>query len=643
MRNGASGPCLSAVFVDYDNIYLSLKRRNEEVAKRFAKDALHWLKEIESGRLITPTNGPSPMLDRRMVMNRCYGNPVPRRNSRDNSTDMSSFPFIRHHFLRAGFEIVDCPPLTAQLKNSSDIRMVMDIRDFLTHDTYFDEFVILSGDADFTPVLHRLRAHARRTVIYANEFTATPYTAICDGEIREEALMALLMDGAVPEITSQPVEVEPVVSVNARDAQRQAIVAEVVDHIRHSDSAVPIETLADRAQRALGYEKTIGTGWGGHGAFRTFLIENLPAEIRLTTQPPYLAFEPGRHADPEAQPAASPANAGAPASPPAQPRVDAVPVSAPRPPEAARSEPAKSAPPATGANNPAGGFGMQGSRFDVPPSQPTGAVPPPQRPQAASGQAATAPAPSSAAVPPSQPVRNQSFDAKASITRIHEACQAPALSPAQYGQLFEALAAEIKASGLNGAQTITNIMNRAQAVGLTVRRDDVRFVLDVVSEADPWFEQGASAVLFAGRFRNFVVARCRTQGLTLSAQEIDLIDAWFAGGALSRSDTRPSEPVRAMPPQQPAVDPVGQSGGYAPVQRTASGNPQEPHQGEPSRRANEEEVDRWWTQEERRQVPERARPAAAQGYGGAAYGEPEDLASADFGQMPRIVRSQMGQ
>ena len=45
---------------------------------------------------------------------------------------MSSFPFVRHHFLRAGFEVIDCPPLTAQLKNSADIRMVMDVRDILT-------------------------------------------------------------------------------------------------------------------------------------------------------------------------------------------------------------------------------------------------------------------------------------------------------------------------------------------------------------------------------------------------------------------------------------------------------------------------------------------------------------------------------
>ena len=198
MKREAGGPCLSAVFVDYDNIYLSLKRKSEEAAKRFAKEAAAWLREIENGRLITPTNAPFGNTPRRIVMNRCYGNPVPRRNPHDNSTDMNSFPFVRHHFLRAGFEVIDCPPLTAQLKNSADIRMVMDIRDLLMHDTYFDEFIILSGDADFTPVLIRLRAHARRTVIFANDFTAAPYTAISDGEVRESDLIELILAGELP-------------------------------------------------------------------------------------------------------------------------------------------------------------------------------------------------------------------------------------------------------------------------------------------------------------------------------------------------------------------------------------------------------------------------------------------------------------
>src|SRR5262245_25395768 len=297
MRREAGGPCLSAVFVDYDNIYLSLKRKSEEAAKRFAKDASAWLRAIESGLLITPTNTPFDNTQRRIVMNRCYGNPVPRRNAHDNSTDMNSFPFVRHHFLRAGFEVIDCPPLTAQLKNSSDIRMVMDVRDYLTHDTYFDEFIILSGDADFTPVLHRLRAHARRTVIFANDFTAAPYTAISDGEVREADLIALILNGELPdEIAGDGATATLTPSAKAEVARRE-IVAEVVAGVRASAAPVPLEALADRAMRALGHDRTVATGWAGAGGFYELLRQHLPEDIKLTPEPPYLAFDPKRHGE----------------------------------------------------------------------------------------------------------------------------------------------------------------------------------------------------------------------------------------------------------------------------------------------------------------------------------------------------------
>ena len=294
MKREAGGPCLSAVFVDYDNIYLSLKRKSEEAAKRFAKDAAAWLREIENGRLITPTNAQFGAAPRRIVMNRCYGNPVPRRNQHDNSTDMNSFPFVRHHFLRAGFEVIDCPPLTAQLKNSADIRMVMDIRDLLMHDTYFDEFIILSGDADFTPVLIRLRAHARRTVIFANDFTAAPYTAISDGEMREANLIELILAGELPAETAPTAAVRAPAKDRIEEARRE-ILAEVVAGVRASAAPVPLEALADRALRALGHEKTIATGWAGAGSFRELLRRSLPEGIRLTDEPPYLAFDAKRH------------------------------------------------------------------------------------------------------------------------------------------------------------------------------------------------------------------------------------------------------------------------------------------------------------------------------------------------------------
>ena len=502
MKRTAGGACLSAVFVDYDNIYLSLKRKSEEAAKRFARDAHVWLREIESGRLITGTHDSFSEARRRIVMNRCYGNPVPRRNAHDNSTDMNSFPFVRHHFLRAGFEVVDCPPLTAQLKNSSDIRMVMDVRDYLTHETYFDEFIILSGDADFTPVLHRLRAHARRTVIYANDHTAAPYTAISDGEVRESDLIALILNGEVPADEDADGTGPPTPAAKI-DAARRAIVSEIVADVRASPAPMLLEALADRTVRMLGHEKTIATGWAGAGSFRELLRQSLPPDLTLTDEPPYLVVDLKRHGHAVAAPKArEPAQNLAPA-PPAAARVAA--------PAAATDTTALVATSTTA--SPAGAP-RQGALQPV--SPPAGA--------AAAGSSASM---------------------QQSIARIQEACQAPALAPHEYRLLFELMAEEINENDLIGAQTLANITHRAHERGLEVRRDDVRFILEVVSESDPWFEQGASANLFAGRFRNFVVARCRGQGLNLSADELHLIDAWFLGPSAAQRQGR--GPLRAAP------------------------------------------------------------------------------------------------
>ncbi|TMJ76164.1 MAG: NYN domain-containing protein [Alphaproteobacteria bacterium] len=573
MKREAGGPCLSAVFVDYDNIYLSLKRKSEEAAKRFAKDASGWLRGIETGRLITPTNAPFTGT-RRIVMNRCYGNPVPRRNTNDNSTDMNSFPFVRHHFLRAGFEVIDCPPLTAQLKNSSDIRMVMDIRDYLTHDTYFDEFVILSGDADFTPVLHRLRAHARRTVIFANDYTAAPYTAISDGEVRESDLIALILNGELPKDTAGDMGIA-MPSAKA-DENRREILAEVVGGVRGSSAPVPLEALAERAMRALGHEKTIGTSWAGAGTFRELLRQQLPAEIKLTSEPPYLAFDPKRHGEDGRATALEGREPGARqiVSKPAV--LESMPLTA-----AALQQ----ALPASA----------------LPPTRPGTSIPPAGRSAAGAAQVAAPPVASSAAI-------------QQSITRIQEACQAPPLAPHEYRLLFEVMAKEISDNDLIGAQTLANITQRAQERGLDVRRDDVRFVLEVVSEADPWFEQGASANLFAGRFRNFVVARCRGQGLNLSADELDLIDAWFAGGSL------PQQQATQAPPAPPAY------ASEASHPRVAAPAPRASPAQAPSGLA------RWWSsagESRSKEAPEtRAAPAATQ-----SRGEADDF--------PRIIRTRL--
>ena len=575
---------LTTIFVDYDNIYLSLRRKSEEAAKRFAKDASLWLRELESGRLITATNGISPSLPRRIVMNRCYGNPVPRRNNSDNSTDMNSFPFVRHHFLRSGFEVIDCPPLTAQLKNSSDIRMVMDVRDLLGHDTYFDEFIILSGDADFTPVLHRLRAHARRTVIFANDHTAAPYTSISDGEVRESDLIALLLDGRIAgeaepnSLIDSGVAGERAPSITQIEILRRELVGEVAALVRQAGQPVPLEALADRLVRTLGHDKTVGSGWGGTGSFRDLLSRALPGELRLSGEPPYYVYD-------AALKAADAAQLGAPAAAAeipvrlnyAEPRIEQRPETRLEPRIEHRYEaalqPAQRLAPAAQSAAPQTANPVRPAA-QAPLGQPQPSYAQPAAPIASTplqSQAAAKPAPAQQPIPRT-PMPQQSFAAPAShsapqaapqtatqlqqsartadaanaiqqsIARIHEACQAPPLSPPEYRALFEAIAQEINSNGLMGAQTLVNIGKRANELGIDVRRDDIRFVLEVVSEADPWFEQGASAALFSSRFRNFVVARCRSQGLNLSSDELDLIEAWFAGAgsAAGSGDRRPA-------------------------------------------------------------------------------------------------------
>ena len=612
MKQEPSGAFLSAVFVDYDNIYLSLKRKSEEAAKRFAKDSALWLKGIETSLLITPTNSPTTAGVRRIVMNRCYGNPVPRRNATDNSTDMNSFPFVRHHFLRSGFEIVDCPPLTAQLKNSSDIRMVMDVRDYLTHATYFDEFIILSGDADFTPVLHRLRAHARRTVIFANDYTAAPYTAISDGEVRESNLITLLLEGRVGDqaMSGTPLEVQD-------ESVRRKIIAEVVAAVQTASAPVPLEVLADRAVRTIGHDRTIGTGWAGAGGFRELLSQSLPEGLRLTEQAPYLVIDTKRHLI--AQTAVLP-----------DPRDTRI--------ERAVSGTA----PSIGAHGHVGrADGTSQSSYSFPSggppnTQPAGYAQPAASPFLGSqpigtGQAYSDPADNRqpakiiAQAPPVSRTNEASTSVQQAIGRIHEACQAPTLSPPEYRILFEAMAQEIGENNLSGVQTILNIVQRARERGLDVRRDDVRFVLEVVSETDPWFEQGASANLFAGRFRNFVVARCRSQGLNLSADELDLIEAWFAGNTplpvISGQPLRtsqqplPNPAAMARPPQVSGPDPRGSE-----RHRLLEDMPQ---QIEPR--------------------PMARAPMSAQQQGGLGLGTSELAPQAEFGsdEFPRIVRTRL--
>ncbi len=172
-----NAPLKSALFVDFDNIYIGLTKTDPLAAERFASDPARWLAWLEKGRPGIPgeTSSATPAArSRSILIRRCYPNPD------------AGFRRYRSFFTSSAFSVIDCPSLTRTGKNSSDIYMVMDILDTLNHKTYFDEFIIFSGDSDFMPVLLRLRAHDRRTTTLAIDFMPPAFKAACDLVISEE-------------------------------------------------------------------------------------------------------------------------------------------------------------------------------------------------------------------------------------------------------------------------------------------------------------------------------------------------------------------------------------------------------------------------------------------------------------------------
>jgi hypothetical protein len=453
--------------------------------------------------------------------------------------------------------------------------------------------------------------------VFANDHTAQPYTAISDGEVRESSLIAMLLNSRTVAIESQTRELaapQPAqLTAVEIEAARTAIVTEVANFVRTAPQAVPLETLADRAVRIIGRDKTIGTNWGGFGTFRDLLLADLPDDLHLSDTAPYTVFDGNRHITAtglltqQIAPAAVEIRHAEPmqraehrVEPQMQPQRTFQAAPAPRPaqpPMAPARRAMEQQPPAMPPR-------QEIQQPQYAPQAPAAQAPPPIEARQQQPRAGT-PVPPAAPMPPAPRTADQATQIQQSISRIHDACQAPALAPAEYRVLFDVMAQEITANGLQGSQTLVSVTQRAREFGLDLKRDDLRFILEVVSESDPWFEQGASANLFASRFRNFVVARCRSQGLNLSADELDLIEAWFAAQpAQTRAPAyKQQAPQQQQPP--PATRPQALAASAAPA------------------------ADRWWSLEEGRQYIAEQR---AQGSYGAA--ETED-------EFPRIVRSRL--
>ncbi len=133
----------SALYIDFENVPLP------------ADAIANWLAWLEDG-VFEPAHR-----QRRFLQKRVYWNSHAERN--------------RDVFVAHGFTPILVGKF-AGLKNGADIRMAMDVIEATYTRSEIDEFILLTGDSDFVPVLERLRVKAKRSAIVATEHRPNIHT-----------------------------------------------------------------------------------------------------------------------------------------------------------------------------------------------------------------------------------------------------------------------------------------------------------------------------------------------------------------------------------------------------------------------------------------------------------------------------------
>jgi uncharacterized LabA/DUF88 family protein len=254
----------TAMFVDFDNVYIGLQRLDPVAAEAFATNPAHWLSELETG---SDSEGE---FSRRFLIRACYLNP-------------SRFSQFRPNFTRAGFQVVDCPSLTQQGKSSADINLVLDAVDALAAPTRYDEFVIVSADADFTPLALRCRAADRRVTIITASPAASAYRAVADAVITADELAELVTVPPEPsDVAESAARSETAAAAQDAGAPSGSASEAVLRALREATGPLPGGKVAQIAQAAD--PGLPASSWAGAGGFFAWLEEHV-AEVGTASRP----------------------------------------------------------------------------------------------------------------------------------------------------------------------------------------------------------------------------------------------------------------------------------------------------------------------------------------------------------------------
>ena len=572
----------TALFVDFDNIYLRLQQEDPRAAELFATSPARWLDWLRQKLPHDRENGgegrpAGETLPRKILFRRCYLNP-------------SQFGRFRPDFSRAAFEVVDCPPLTSGGKTSSDIHMVMDILDALHHDTHFDEFIILSGDADFTPVLLRLSKHDRRSVVLAIGPASTAYKAACDLLIDEDTFLEEAIGVDLSEVvrTTLPSQTRPgpgIPSITAGPDLLRRIADKVYE--RASGSGELVATDLPSIYREFP-EFTASTNWLGFNSLRsmTWGVVHARPDLSMVDGDPWkVRVRPGATAErSETGEMGEGENGGAAPFSPASPMSSSLPMSAmPAMPSIAPLSPIDAerlteeildfvrsivessdaaVPMARAAQGVIARFGdavlrsrwagagtfrdllgaQEDPGFSISSVKPGYVYDPDRHQVPAAGR--------------SDELENADPELAGLAYRIHQLTDAPYLTPHEYGRIFRLVAAEVNQHGYFLHRTSKAVRDRCIEEGSPVARSSVNFILRGIAFAGHRYAQAGpeEPLALAAIFAKNVAVLCESAGFALSAEERGRLFDWITGDLREEDGGEEEEEAKAEAQEELAED-----------------------------------------------------------------------------------------
>lgn len=159
----------SALFVDFDNIFTCANF--ERLGNQFVTQISTWLTELSQTRNFN--------------IKHVYMNP-------------NSFSQFRKAFLEHGFKVIDCPPITGLGKTATDQEIAVDATMAMMTHPHIEEYMVISADADFTPVLRNARALGKKTSICFSGRISKCFTSVADCVYALSQLLSLETEKTTP-------------------------------------------------------------------------------------------------------------------------------------------------------------------------------------------------------------------------------------------------------------------------------------------------------------------------------------------------------------------------------------------------------------------------------------------------------------